>query len=87
MNDILSEKDTRAVQDILVEQLGVSLDQLTWEARLAEDLGADSLTKMEISMALEDYFHLSLPDDQVEKIWTVGDVFEALAPFLNRIPR
>lgn len=83
MNEILSEKDMRAVQDILVEQLGVTVDQLTWDARLEQDLGCDSLTQMEIGMALEERFHVSLPDDKLERISTVGDVYEAVQPFLK----
>jgi acyl carrier protein len=79
MNNLLSEKDTKAVLEVLVEQLGVQPEQLTPEARIQEDLGADSLTIMEITMAVEERFHLSIPDEQWEKVSTVEDVFEALA--------
>ena len=78
MNNILSEKDTKAVLDILVEQLGVQEAQLTPEARLEEDLGADSLTKVEITMALEERFELSIPDEEWERVTTVGELFEVL---------
>ena len=88
MKDILSERDTKAVLDILVEQLGVQEAQLTSEARLEEDLGADSLTKVEIIMALEDRFELSIPDEESEKVSTVGDLFEVLGELLgNPKPR
>jgi len=83
MKDILSERDTKAVLDILVEQLGVHEAQLTSEARLEEDLGADSLTKVEIIMALEDRFELSIPDEESEKVSTVGDLFEVLGELLG----
>ena len=83
MKDILSERDTKAVLDILVEQLGVQEAQLTSEARLEEDLGADSLTKVEIIMALEDRFELSIPDEESEKVSTVGDLFEVLGELLG----
>ncbi len=83
MNTLLSEKDTKAVLDILVEQLGVQRAQLTPDARLGEDLGADSLEDVEIIMALEERFNLSIPDEVSEKISTVGDIFETLAELLG----
>ena len=64
MNTILSDKDLQAILDILVEQLGVQRAQLTPEAKIQEDLGADSLTVIEIAMAMEERFHLSIPDEQ-----------------------
>jgi acyl carrier protein len=82
MNNILSENDTKAVLDILVEQLGTQREQLTPEARLQEDLGADSLTIAEITLALEEQFHLAIPDEVWERVSTVSDVFEVLAELL-----
>jgi acyl carrier protein len=87
MNNLLSEKDTKAVLDILVEQLGVQAAQLTSDARLREDLGADSLEDVEIIMALEERFNLSIPDEVSERISTVGDIFEALADLLGAAAR
>ena len=91
MNDpitLLSETDTKAVLDILVEQLGVQASQLVPEARLQEDLGADSLTVAEITLALEEHFHFSFPDEEWERVSTVSDVFEVLAELLcNSQPR
>ena len=84
MNNILSDQDTKAVLDILVEQLGVQEAQLIPEARLQEDLGADSLTLVEITLALEERFHLSIPDEEWEKVSTVGDLFEVLADLLGK---
>jgi acyl carrier protein len=84
MNDILSERDTKAVFDILTEQLGVEQAQLTPDARIEEDLGADSLTKVEIIMALDERFNISIPDEVAEKVSTVGDLFEALGELLER---
>ena len=78
MNNILSQQDTKAVLDILVEQLGVEREHLTPEARIQEDLGADSLTVVEISMALEERFNISIPDEEWEKVSTVEDLFSAL---------
>ncbi|HWI59381.1 MAG TPA: acyl carrier protein, partial [Bacillota bacterium] len=70
---MLSEKDSQALLDLLVEQLGVQPDQLTPDARIQEDLGADSLTVMEITMAVEERFNLSIPDEEWEEVSTVGD--------------
>jgi acyl carrier protein len=82
MNNLLSERDTKAVFDILVEQLGVQEAQLTPDARLQADLGADSLSLMEITMALEERFGFSILDEEWEKVSTVADVFETLAELL-----
>ena len=82
MNSILSEKDTQAVYDILVEQIGIHREQISLDARIMEDLGADSLTVMEIVMAVEDRFSLSIPDEELEKVSTVGDLLELLAMLL-----
>jgi acyl carrier protein len=84
MNDLLSEKDAKAVLEILAAELGVAEAQLTNDARLEDDLGADSLTLVQINMALEDRFNLSIPDERLERVQTVGDVFELLAELLPR---
>jgi acyl carrier protein len=84
MNNILSEKHTKLVLDILAEELGVQEAQLTSDARLQEDLGADSLTLVELTMVLEDRFNLSIPDEEWEKVATVGDLFEALGDLLGK---
>jgi acyl carrier protein len=62
------------VKDIIVEQLGVKPDQVTSEAKFIEDLGADSLDTVELIMALEEEFGIEVPDEQAEKLLTVGDV-------------
>lgn len=82
MNNLLSETDTRAVADILIEQLGVQENQLTPDARLREDLGSDSLDDVEIVMKLEEHFHVAVPDEATEQVSTVGDLFEMLADVL-----
>ncbi len=60
---------------------------MTPEARLQEDLGADSLTLVEITMVLEERFNLSIPDEVWERASTVGDVFETLAESLGKPDR
>ena len=62
------------IKDIVVEQLGVNADQVTPEAKFIEDLGADSLDTVELVMALEEEFGSEIPDDEAEKLATVGDV-------------
>ena len=62
------------VKDIIVEQLGVKPDQVTPEAKFIEDLGADSLDIVELIMALEEEFGYEIPDEEAEKLLTVGDV-------------
>ena len=62
------------VKDIIVEQLGVNAEQVTSTARFIEDLGADSLDTVELVMAFEEEFGAEIPDEQAEKLLTVGDV-------------
>ncbi|MCU0785913.1 MAG: acyl carrier protein [Verrucomicrobia bacterium] len=62
------------VKHIIHEQLGVEVTQVTAEAKFIEDLGADSLDIVELVMALEEEFGNEIPDEQAEKLLTVGDV-------------
>ena len=62
------------VKEIIVEQLGVNADQVTPEAKFIEDLGADSLDTVELVMAFEEEFGAEIPDEDAEKLQTVGDV-------------
>ena len=66
-----------AVQDkiteIIVEQLGVKPEEVVPEASFVDDLGADSLDTVELVMALEEEFGIEIPDEDAEKIQTVGD--------------
>ena len=64
------------VKDIIVEQLGVKPDQVVPSAKFIEDLGADSLDTVELVMALEEEFGIEVPDDQAEKLQSVGDVIK-----------
>ena len=66
------------VRDIIVEQLGVSADQVTTEAKFIEDLGADSLDTVELVMAFEEEFDVEIPDEDAEKLRTVGDAMNYL---------
>ena len=64
------------VKEIIVEQLGVNADQVTSEAKFIEDLGADSLDTVELVMALEEEFGQEIPDEEAEKLQSVGDVIK-----------
>lgn len=64
------------VKKIVVDQLGVSEDQVTPEAKFIEDLGADSLDLVELVMAFEDKFGSDIPDEDSEKLTTVGQAIE-----------
>ena len=66
------------VRDLVVEQLGVSGDQVNHEAAFIDDLGADSLDTVELVMAFEEEFGIDIPDDDAEKMQTVGDAMKYL---------
>ena len=61
------------VKEIVVKQLAVAEDQVTEEARFIEDLNADSLDQVELIRALEEEFNAEIPDEEAEKLKTVGD--------------
>ena len=61
------------VKKVVVDQLDVDEEQVTGEASFVEDLGADSLDTVELIMALEEEFDIEIPDEDAEKISTVGD--------------
>jgi acyl carrier protein len=66
------------VKDIIVEQLGVNPEQVTPKASFIEDLGADSLDTVELVMAFEEEFGAEIPDEDAEKLKTVGAVVDYL---------
>lgn len=61
------------IKEIIVDQLGVEADQVTLNSAFVDDLGADSLDIVELVMALEEEFDMQIPDEEAEKIRTVGD--------------
>ncbi len=65
-----------SVQNILVEQLGVDADIITMESNFIDDLNADSLDIVELVMAMEQEFGISIPDEEAERIKTVGDAVD-----------
>ena len=70
------DKILEKVTGIIVEQLGVEENEVIAKASFIDDLGADSLEIVELIMALEEEFGISIPDEDVEKIATVGDAVE-----------
>lgn len=64
------------VNQIIIEQLGIKLEELKPEASFIDDLGADSLDTVELIMALEEEFNAEIPDEQAEKIKCVQDIYD-----------
>lgn len=62
------------VAEILAEQLDADKEDITADTRIAEDLNADSLDVVELLMAIEDEFEITIPDEEIENLKTVGDV-------------
>ncbi|MEK7750165.1 MAG: acyl carrier protein [Planctomycetota bacterium] len=64
------------VKEIITKQMGVSAEQITKETSFINDLGADSLDTVELIMEFEDAFDMNIPDEEAEKIRTVGDAIK-----------
>ena len=76
-----AEVETK-LTDLLVEELGLDKDKITMDASFDEDLEVDSLGVVELLMALEDNFGVAIPDEEAEKITTVG---EAVAVVMEKL--
>jgi len=63
------------VTEIIIEQLGIAKSEVVPESSFIDDLGADSLDIVELVMAMEETFDIEIPDDDAEKIQTIGDAF------------
>jgi acyl carrier protein len=66
------------VKEIIINELGVEPEKVTMEASFVEDLGADSLDTVELVMAFEEEFGIEIPDEDAEKLQTVGDAVNYL---------
>ena len=64
------------VREIIINELGVEPEKVTPEASFVEDLGADSLDTVELVMAFEEEFGMEIPDEEAEKLQTVGDAID-----------
>jgi len=71
------------IKEIIVDQLNVDADEVTNEASFMEDLGADSLDIVELIMALEEEFNMDVPDEEAEKLKTVGDAINFIKTHAN----
>jgi acyl carrier protein len=76
------ENIEQKVKEIIADRLGVDPEEVTPEASFVEDLGADSLDTVELVMALEEEFGIEIPDEDAEKIQTVGDAIEYIQKHL-----
>ena len=72
----MAEAVADRVRAIIAEQLGVKLEEVTDQASFIEDLGADSLDTVELVMALEEEFGIEIPDEDAEKMASVGDAIK-----------
>jgi acyl carrier protein len=72
------------VKEIIMDKLGVEESQITPEAHFINDLGADSLDIVELVMAFEQAFNIQIPDEDSEKIQTIGDVYKYLEEKLKQ---
>lgn len=84
MRNLLPEKDAKVVLEILEETLGVAREQLSDDARLTDDLGADSLDDVEIMMAVEERLGITVTDEQAGNVKTVGELFELISDLSGR---
>lgn len=79
----MEEKEAfERVKKVAVAQLNVNNDEVTLEASFTKDLGADSLDQVELVMALEEEFGVEIPDEEAEKITTVGEAVKYIASHL-----
>jgi acyl carrier protein len=68
---------------LAAEQVAMSRAEVTPESHFTHDLNYDSLNQVEFTMELEDVFEISIPDEQAEKVKTVGDAIELIAEYVN----
>lgn len=73
----------KKVKEIVVDQLGVNPDEVTENASFIDDLGADSLDTVELVMALEEAFNAEIPDEEAEKLKTVGQAIKFIESKVN----
>jgi len=75
----MSQSIEDKVKEIIVERLSVTADKVTSDAKFIEDLGADSLDTVELVMAFEEEFNIDVPDEDSEKLTTVGEVVQYIS--------
>ncbi len=72
------------VKEIIIKQVGVNKEQVTHETSFVNDLGADSLDTVELVMEFEDAFDMNIPDEDAEKIQTVGDAIKYIKEHIQK---
>ena len=72
------------IKKVVIEQLGVSESEVTREASFVDDLGADSLDTVELVMALEEEFDIEIPDEEAEKIQSVGQAVDYIKAHMKK---
>ena len=75
----MDDKKILKVRKIIADQLDIKVEKVTLEASFADDLGADSLDQVELVMAVEEEFDISIPDEETEKLLVVGDVLKYIS--------
>ncbi|MFH1283201.1 MAG: acyl carrier protein [bacterium] len=80
----MADVETR-VKSIIVEQLGVDASEVVPQAQFINDLGADSLDTVELVMALEEEFDIEIPDEEAEKIQTVGSAIDYIKAHSKKV--
>jgi len=78
------EELLKKIKAIVADKLSISEDQVTEEASFIDDLGADSLDTVELVMALEDEFDLDIPDEDAEKMTTVGKAIDYVLELIQK---
>ncbi len=78
------EELLKKIKAIVSDKLSISEDQITADASFIDDLGADSLDTVELVMALEDEFDMDIPDEEAEKLTTVGKAIEYVLASLGK---
>ena len=79
----MADDTQQKITDLIVDQLGVDADSVIPDAHFIDDLGADSLDTVELVMAFEEEFDLEIPDEDAEKLETVGNAIKYLNERLN----
>jgi acyl carrier protein len=78
-----NDAQVQKVKEIIAEQLGVDMGEVTMEASFIDDLGADSLDTVELVMAFEEAFEIEIPDEDADKMQTVGTAIAYLDTKIN----
>ena len=80
----MADSTESKVKEIIINELGVEPEKVTQDAHFVEDLGADSLDTVELVMAFEKEFDIDIPDEEAEKLRTVGDALKYLHEKLGK---